>query len=81
MARTQISNQDQQLYFEMCLRIDKAIYDNGRTKVEVAKACGFERKTLNGFHGMQLNYFARLCKELGVTADYLLFGKTDNIIE
>ena len=56
-------------------RIDNEIYKQKRTKKDVAKQCGFDRKTLYGYHNISLVYFARLCSVLHVSADYLLFGK------
>lgn len=65
-------------------RIDEEIYKQHRTKSEVARQCGFDRRTL--VHSMDkdnisLPYFARLCSELHVSADYLLFGKKNNKLE
>lgn len=56
-------------------RIDEEIYKQHKTKSQVAKACRFDRRTLYGECNISLPYFARLCAELGVSADYLLFGK------
>lgn len=56
-------------------RIDEEIYKQNRSKSEVAKKCRFDRKTLCGHKNISLPYFARLCSELHVSADYLLFGK------
>ena len=60
-------------------RINQEIYDQGRTKKDVATQCGFDRKILCGYDDKSTNlilpYFARLCCALNVSADYLLFGK------
>jgi len=59
-------------------RLDETIYKQNRTKIALAKQCGFNRKTLyrrknNSY--IILPYFARLCSALNVSADYLLFGE------
>ena len=56
-------------------RIDDEIYKQNRTKSDIAKQCGFNRKTLSSYSNLSLVYFARLCSALHVSADYLLFGK------
>lgn len=56
-------------------RIDEEIYKQNKSKSQVAKNCKFDRKTLYGYSNLSLPYFARLCTELNVSADYLLFGK------
>ena len=55
-------------------RIDEEIRKQNLNKMEVAKRCEFDRKNLYGHRNMRILYFARLCKELNVSADYLLFG-------
>ena len=56
-------------------RINDEIYRQNKTKKEIAERCGFERKNLCGYDNPSLPVFALLCKELNVSADYLLFGK------
>lgn len=56
-------------------RVDKEIYDQNKTKTDVAKQCGFDRKVLSTYGNLSLPYFARLCSALHVSADYLLFGR------
>lgn len=56
-------------------RIDTEIHNQHKTKSQVAQACRFDRRTLYGYSNISLPYFARLCAELHVSADYLLFGK------
>lgn len=56
-------------------RVDDEIYKQNMTKKEIAKRCRFDRKILSSCNNMSLPYFARLCAELHVSADYLLFGK------
>lgn len=55
-------------------RVNEEIKKQNITKAELAKHCRFNRK--NFYSGnLTLAYFARLCAELHVSADYLLFGK------
>jgi len=56
-------------------RIDEEIYKQNKSKTQIARNCRFDRKTLYGHSKLSLPYFARLCAELHVSADYLLFGK------
>ena len=60
-------------------RINQEIYDQNKTKKDIAARCGFERRVLNGYDDKTVNlslpYLMLLCKELNVSADYLLFGK------
>lgn len=60
-------------------RINQEIYDQNRLKKDIAASCGFNRKVLEGYddksNNISLHYFMLLCKELNVSADYLLFGK------
>lgn len=59
-------------------RLEDEIYKQNRTKKDIAKQCGFDRKILIRYCGHDnicLPYFARLCSVLNVSADYLLFGK------
>lgn len=56
-------------------RIEEEIHRQNKSKAQIAKKCRFNRKTLYGYNNMSLPYFARLCAELNVSADYLLFGK------
>lgn len=55
-------------------RINSAISEQGTNKSEVARRCGFDRKTLSSYGNLNLTYFARLCEELNVSADFFLFG-------
>jgi hypothetical protein len=56
-------------------RLESEIYKQNRSKAEIARKCHFDRKILSYCGNMSLPYFARICKELNVSADYLLFGK------
>lgn len=55
-------------------RVDAEIYRQKRTKLEVAKCCGFDRKNLSERRNLSTSFLMILCKELNVSADYLLFG-------
>lgn len=61
-------------------RINNAISEQGTNKTEVAKRCGFDRKTLSSYGNLNLTYFARLCEELNVSADYFLFGLNNGML-
>ena len=60
-------------------RINQEIYDQNRTKKDIAARCGFDKKLIEGYDDKAVNlslpYLMLLCKELNVSADYLLFGK------
>ncbi len=56
-------------------RVNDEIYKQNRTKKDVAKQCGFDRRILNSYGNLSLPYLVRLCGVLHVSADYLLFGK------
>lgn len=55
-------------------RIDAEIRIQKLSKKEVTNRCGFDRKNLFGHRNMGILYFAKLCKVLNISADYLLFG-------
>ena len=57
-------------------RINDEIYDQHKKKYELAEKWGFERKVLNGDNNISLPNLAKIYKELNVSADYLLFGKS-----
>lgn len=61
-------------------RLDEEVKKQNVSKMQLAEKCGFERKNLNGYYNPSLPIFALLCKDLNVSADYLLFGKRDNIV-
>lgn len=56
-------------------RINNEIYRQNITKRDISEKCGFNRKLLYEYNNPSLPSFALLCKELNVSADYLLFGK------
>ncbi|RKI87881.1 hypothetical protein D7V94_20170 [Parablautia intestinalis] len=59
-------------------RLDEEIRRQNKSKKQVAEKCRFGRKTLyrpKNNRYMRAVYFARLCVELKVSADYLLFGE------
>lgn len=55
-------------------RINSVIAEQGTNKKAIAEKCGFERKSLCRYGNLTLTYFARLCEELNVSADFFLFG-------
>jgi DNA-binding XRE family transcriptional regulator len=60
-------------------RLNDAWLKDGRTKCLLAQRIGVDRKTLygilNGDLGGSVTVFARLCAELHVSTDYILYGK------
>lgn len=61
-------------------RLDDELKKQKRSKSDLARKCGFSRKNLiqNEYHdNLSLPYFVRICAELNVSADYLLFGKKE----
>lgn len=52
-------------------RRDEACYRSGLTKAEIAKKCGFNRKTLYS-RNMNSLYLAKFCAVTHVSADWLL---------
>ncbi len=57
-------------------RINSEIANQNRTKKDIARQCGFNRKILSSRDKYICTlYFARLCSVLKVSADYLLFGE------
>ena len=60
--------------FDFWLRLDDVIRSQGRQKKEVAQKCGFDRKLLSNYNNLSVAYLILLCKELNISADYLLFG-------
>lgn len=60
-------------------RVDEVIYSQGKNKKRVAAKCGFDRRNLIERRNISTFYFAKLCKELNVSADYLLFGNEGNM--
>ena len=60
-------------------RLEEELQRQNKSKKQVAEKCNFERKTLyrpkQNDRYIRVIYFARLCAELNVSADYLLFGE------
>lgn len=54
-------------------RINSVITEQRTNKKVVAEKCGFSRKNLYHCGNLTLTYFARLCEELNVSADFFLF--------
>lgn len=59
---------------EIWERIEAEIIRQNISKVELAKRCNFERKSLYGHRNIGIMYFAKICEVLNISADYLLFG-------
>lgn len=70
MAKTNLSKELRGFW----KRVDDEIYQQKRTKTDVAEKCNFDRKVLSIYGNMSVAFLARLCKELNISADYLLFG-------
>lgn len=70
MAKTNVSNELSGFW----KRLDDEIYRQERTKVNVAESCDFDRKVLSTYGNISIAFLARLCKELDISADWLLFG-------
>lgn len=65
---------DSEYLSSVWMRINSVITEQSTNKKEVAKKCGFDRKDLYHCGNLTLTYFARLCEELNVSADFFLFG-------
>lgn len=64
----------------MIKRLKDAYAQSGLTYVELAKKVGCNRKAImyliaGDSKAMNFTYFARICKELHVSADYILYGE------
>lgn len=55
-------------------RVNTEIRLQGRKKTDIAEKCGFDRKILSEKRNMSVSFLGALCKELEISADYLLFG-------
>lgn len=61
-------------------RLRGAYAQSGFTYVDLAKKVGCERKAImhlisGDSKAMNFTYFARICKELKVSADYIFYGE------
>ena len=65
---------DSEYLSDVWMRINSVISEQKVQKYKLAKKCGFDRKILSSHTNMSLTYFARLCEELNVSADFFLFG-------
>lgn len=65
---------DSEYLSDVWMRINSVISEQKVQKYKLAKKCGFDRKILSSHTNMTLTYFARLCEELNVSADFFLFG-------
>jgi len=71
MAKTTV---DSEYLSDVWSRIDSVFSEQKVAKYKVAKKCGFNRKILINRTNISITYFARICEELNVSADYFLFG-------
>lgn len=71
MARAMV---DAEYLSDVWTRINSVFSEQKVAKYKVAKKCGFDRKTLIARRNISITYFARLCEELNVSADFFLFG-------
>ena len=72
MARAVV---DAEYLSDVWTRINSVFSEQKVSKKEIAKQCGFDRKTLITQRNISITYFARLCEELNVSADFLFcFG-------
>lgn len=65
---------DTEFLSDVWTRINSVFSEKKVEKRKVAEKCGFDRKILSGYTNISLTYFARLCEELNVSADFFLFG-------
>lgn len=65
---------DTEYLSDVWTRINSVFAEQKVAKCKVAKKCGFDRKTLITRRNISITYFARLCEELNVSADFFLFG-------
>lgn len=68
------SADDTEFLSDVWMRINSVISEQKVSKCRLARKCGFDRKILFSYRNMTLTYFARLCEELNVSADFFLFG-------
>lgn len=71
MAKTAV---DHEYLSDVWNRINSVISEQEINKTEIAEKCGFSRKTLYSYTNLTLTYFARLCEQLNISADFFLFG-------
>lgn len=65
---------DTEFLSDVWMRIDSVFSEQKVAKYKIAEKCGFDRKILIARSNITLTYFARLCEELNVSADFFLFG-------
>lgn len=75
MARAAV---DAEYLSDVWTRINGVFSEQKVSKKGIAKKCGFERKILSANTNISITYFARLCEELNVSADFFLFGLEKN---
>lgn len=65
---------DTEFLSDVWMRINSVISEQKMNKHEIAEKCGFDRKILSSYRNISLTYFARICEELNISADFFLFG-------
>ena len=65
---------DHEYLSDVWTRIDSVLSEQKVARYKIAEKCGFDRKILCNRSNITLTYFARLCEELNVSADFFLFG-------
>lgn len=64
---------------DMAIRLGRALYDSGMSQKELGEQIGVNRATVNYWcnHGTwpSAKYLPAICRTLGVSADWLLFGE------
>ena len=73
--------QDRTWMRHMWYRINDTIREQKKTKKDIAIRCGFDRKCLIGENNIAVEKLYKICKELNVSADYLLFGTEKRSLE
>ena len=76
MARAMV---DAEYLSDVWTRINSVFSEQKVSKKGIAKQCGFDRKILSANTNICITYFARLCEELNVSADFLDLMKQEII--
>lgn len=65
---------DTEYLSDVWTRINSVFSEQKISKKGTAEKCGFDRKILSANTNISITYFARICEELNVSADFFLFG-------
>lgn len=67
------------MYSEIVERANKAYYESGLTQKQIAERANVSVTTVQGLlwgnHITTVVNFGKICKAMGVSADYVLYGK------